>query len=299
MARLTRMLIVFGLALLAAPRLVAAQGLLPIVVSAIPDVATSTLTIRGQNLGAGKPRVSLNSTDLPVSSFTSTVIHAVLPSGLVTGTYLLVVYPAPSHVLFGVFAVALGNAGTPGSQGPQGLPGLPGAQGPRGPQGVAGAAGLPGSKGDTGATGAQGNTGANGQDGAIGPQGTAGNAGDAFFVGPEGGLIILSAARIVDGLYELTSVRHLDLMPGNYVIFGSADFGPSTLDSQVQGGCTLQGSDTAHGDAGANQLPSVNLRLVQGLPNGGSVDLTCFAIESVVVGRRALVAMRVGSFLDQ
>jgi Collagen triple helix repeat (20 copies) len=295
MARLTRMLIVFGLALLAAPRLVAAQGLLPIVVSAIPDVATSTLTIRGQNLGAGKPRVTLNSTDLQVSSFTSTEIHAVLPSGLVTGTYLLVVYPAPSHLLFGVFAVALGNAGTPGPQGPQGLPGLPGAQGPRGPQGVAGAAGLPGSKGDTGATGAQGNTGGNGQDGAIGPQGPAGNAGGAFFA--EAGFSTLPAARIVNGLFELTSVRHLDLPPGNYVIFGSADFGQLTTDSHVQGGCTLQGSDTAHSDAGGNQLPSVNLRLLQGLPNGGTVDLKCFAIEEVAVARRALVAMQVGSLM--
>jgi hypothetical protein len=153
------------------------------------DLSAHTIIIGGTGFGSTKPTVSLNAVSLPVTSFSSTVIKATLPTGLGAGSYLLTVNA--SSLLLGVMDVtigAVGPAGSPGPQGPvgppgpKGDPGSAGVAGPVGPVGPSGSAGLPGApgpvgpqgpKGDPGSAGVAGPKGDAGATGAVGPQGPA------------------------------------------------------------------------------------------------------------------------------
>jgi len=123
----------------------------PVILSALPDatVNPTQLTITGNNLGGGKPLVTLDSIRLLVATFTATSVTALLPVGLKPGSYLLILQPngEDNENKAATFEVAIGAAGPkgdkgdPGIPGAPGLPGAPGAQGPPGPQGPPGAGG--------------------------------------------------------------------------------------------------------------------------------------------------------------
>ena len=73
----------------------------PVIISVVPDLSINPtqLTITGNNLGSGKPLVTLDSILLLVATFTSTSVTALLPVGLKPGSYLLILQPnGESHV---------------------------------------------------------------------------------------------------------------------------------------------------------------------------------------------------------
>lgn len=119
------------------------------VTSVEADTAVGILTIRGENLRAGKARkptkvlLGASLEPLPVIASSPTEITAVLPP-LVPGSYLLTVGYGLSQPQFDQAWVAIGGTGVPGPQGtpgPAGPPGSPGATGPAGPQGPPGTSG--------------------------------------------------------------------------------------------------------------------------------------------------------------
>ena len=67
----------------------------PVIISVVPDLSINPtqLTITGNNLGNGKPLVTLDSIRLLVATFTSTSVTALLPVGLKPGSYLLILQP--------------------------------------------------------------------------------------------------------------------------------------------------------------------------------------------------------------
>lgn len=146
---------------------------LPVIESAAVDTTAKTITIQGAGFPAqSKLKVSLDGTNLTVTSSTSTQIVASLGSVTAPGTYLLAVQ---GDLLIGIADVTIGGAGpagpagpagAAGPAGPMGLPGAPGATGPAGP------AGTPGATGPVGATGPAGATGAAGPAGPMGAAGT-------------------------------------------------------------------------------------------------------------------------------
>jgi len=111
--------------------------------AAVPNSSTAPtkLTITGLHLGTAKPLVALDGTSLTVASFTSTAVTALLPPGLVPGSYLLTLEPNGYNSKVADFDVALGAIGPKGDKGD---PGPPGPVGPVGPVGPAGAQGPPG-----------------------------------------------------------------------------------------------------------------------------------------------------------
>jgi hypothetical protein len=146
------MQVLFKCALVAAALTAAfAEDQKPVIISALPDASVNPtqLTITGNNLGSGKPLVTLDSFRLLVATFTSTSVTALLPAGLKPGSYLLILQPngedngnkaATFDVTIGA-AGPKGDKGDPGLPGPPGAPGLPGVQGPPGPQGPPGTGG--------------------------------------------------------------------------------------------------------------------------------------------------------------
>src|SRR4029453_769319 len=103
---------------------------------------------------------------LGIASWSPTDIVAVLPSHLLSASYLLTVTPARGRCVRGGFEVAMG-----GGQCSFAPPGPVGPAGPAGPQGPAGP---PGPQGPTGLTGPQGPIGLTrpaGPAGGAGPQG--------------------------------------------------------------------------------------------------------------------------------
>ena len=123
----------------------------PVIVSAFPDatINPTQLTITGNNLGTGKPLVTLDSFRLMVMTFTSTSVTALLPVGVKPGSYLLTLQPSreDNENKAATFDVAIGAAGPKGDKGDPGIPGgpgtpgAPGVQGPPGPQGPPGTGG--------------------------------------------------------------------------------------------------------------------------------------------------------------
>jgi hypothetical protein len=175
-----------------------------VVTRAVADVAAERLFISGHNFGHAVPRVALGGDELHVLGSTAEVIEAVLPPGLESGTYLLVVWRGRAASQVGVFGVtvgAVGPAGPPGPQGPTGAtgnageagdkgdkgdPGLQGERGLPGPQGETGPPGPQGSKGDPGDKGDRGDPGAAGRTGLPGEKGDKGDKGDTGPAGPPG-----------------------------------------------------------------------------------------------------------------
>jgi len=165
-----------------------------LILGATVEGGGATLRIVGRNFGSGDPVVTLEDEHLVVVTATSTEIVAMLPAGLVPGSYLLTVARGPATTQFDAFSVAIGGGapgptGPTGPQGPTGPTGADGATGPTGPQGATGATGAdgaPGAQGPTGATGATGATGTAGATGAQGPTGATGAQGPAGATGAQG-----------------------------------------------------------------------------------------------------------------
>jgi hypothetical protein len=103
----------------------------PVIIAALPDSSfnPTQLTITGNQLGTGKPFVTLDSFRLLVVTFTSTSVTALLPAGLKPSSYLLILQSDGEDDKKATSDVTLGAAG------PQGDPGAPGPIGPVGPPG--------------------------------------------------------------------------------------------------------------------------------------------------------------------
>jgi hypothetical protein len=165
--------------------------------SVIPNITTTPqqITITGVHLSGGvlekgTPMVALGGQALTVTSISPTAIVAELPTGIVSGSYLLVLQYGNLPVAF--FNLTLGAVGPQGEQGPQGpagpmgVPGLPGLPGPAGAAGPIGPMGIAGPAGPTGPIGPMGIAGPAGPTGPIGPMGIAGPAGALGAEGPVG-----------------------------------------------------------------------------------------------------------------
>src|SRR5262245_4507809 len=80
-----------------------ASGGLPVINSAHGDLATGLLTIHGESLGSQVPFVWLAGARLTVTSATDDEVVAVLPDGLASGDYLLIVARRPTGIPFAGF----------------------------------------------------------------------------------------------------------------------------------------------------------------------------------------------------
>lgn len=130
------------------------EGGRPVILAALPDssVDPTQLTITGQNFGASKPVVALDSIPLVVVGFTSTTVIVWLPAGLKPGSYLLTLDPNGHGSNLAEFDVALGAMGPKGDRGNPGAPGPAGPAGPVGPPGPPGPQGLQGPPGSGGSS---------------------------------------------------------------------------------------------------------------------------------------------------
>jgi hypothetical protein len=172
------------------------------------------LTIRGIDFGVVLPTVMLDDLSLLVSSYTDTMVVAVLPVSVTPGTYRLSLI---NNSLQGNPDVRTGTLDvTIGAVGPIGPQGLKGDTGPAGPQGSPGLIGPVGPAGPQGAAGPQGPIGPVGPVGPVGPQGPAGAAGatgQAFTNGTfDGG----------DAVGTPTSKASLALPAGKYIVIATA-----------------------------------------------------------------------------
>jgi hypothetical protein len=158
-----------------------------VITSAILNPVTGTVLVVGANFQAN-PTVTLNGMPVTVlPGARDTALAFPLPSGLVPGSYRIVVNqtekngkPKNGRDDKGEFEFSVGAVG------PQGPPGSPGAKGDKGDTGATGATGLKGDKGDTGATGATGATGPKGDKGDTGATGATGLKGDKGDTGATG-----------------------------------------------------------------------------------------------------------------
>jgi type VI secretion system Hcp family effector len=125
------------------------------IASAIADQDQELLTVRGSHLALWfRPKVTLGGVDLAVASFSPTEVLAILPAGLATGSYRLVITRWRGDTRREGFEVAVGGVGPAGPTGPQGPEGKEGPPGLPGPQGMAGPTGPIGPSGPTGPQGA-------------------------------------------------------------------------------------------------------------------------------------------------
>ena len=132
-----------------------------VITSAVADLASERVTIRGLNFGH-RPRAALALTELEVLSGGPEEILAVLPAGIEPGTYLLGVARGLRHDQMGTIDLTIGGGG---AQGPPGPEGKQGPIGPVGPQGLDGPAGKTGPAGPTGSPGSPGSPGMPGAQG--------------------------------------------------------------------------------------------------------------------------------------
>ena len=156
-----------------APVANADSGRDPVISEARANEAQTHLLVTGSALPTRGPRLTLGvgTAPLVVTLATSTRIEALLPVGIVPGTYLLSLTGSqasgsdsegPRGDEFWVTIGAQGPAGPQGPTGATGAQGLPGPSGPIGPMGPSGPAGANGPAGPTGATGPAGPVGAAG-----------------------------------------------------------------------------------------------------------------------------------------
>lgn len=111
---------VVGLALLAlAPSVASAQGRLVINRAEVDEIA-GTITITGEEFGAGAPEVTLDGVPVSVLSHTPTEVVIGLPAGTTPGTYAVTVaQPLLGRLWQDAFIVTVGEEGP---QGPQSSP---------------------------------------------------------------------------------------------------------------------------------------------------------------------------------
>jgi len=114
-----------------------------VITSVQVDFLNNLLHVNGKNFGS-TPEVRLDDQVLTVMNPTAAKVDAVLPAGMVAGSYILRVSRGPSTTQNDVFDVTLGTVGPKGDKGDKG---------DVGPRGATGVQGLAGPKGDTGATG--------------------------------------------------------------------------------------------------------------------------------------------------
>lgn len=148
--------------------------------SAEVDLATNQLFIYGSNFDQNtEARLEdvPDPIDLPITTFTDTLIQAELPTDLVSGTYRLSVSNKKFRSMFPRKTDSIDiTIGTVGPEGPPGPPGEAGFPGPAGPTGEPGPRGQEGPPGQQGPAGLQGEVGPPGPAGPPGPQGPAGEA---------------------------------------------------------------------------------------------------------------------------
>ncbi|MBA3641711.1 MAG: collagen-like protein [Acidobacteria bacterium] len=132
-----------------------------IVLSAVADRTSQTLTIRGMNFGSSVPSIWCEEQSMTVITGSATEVVVMLPSTVPDGTYRLTVARGKGAVDRDTFHVAIQSP----TQGPQGPPGADGAPGP---------VGAPGPAGANGAIGPMGPMGPIGPAGPAGPAGTGG-----------------------------------------------------------------------------------------------------------------------------
>jgi hypothetical protein len=194
--------------------------------------------------------------------------------------------------------------GSVGAPGPQGETGATGPAGPAGPQGAPGEDGVDGSDGVDGVDGAQGPAGPPGPTGPAGPQGPAGLSGtsDAFVKSVNG--------KVTIGTHR-TTVAHLDLDPGSYVVSASLKLSQSATTTPTRVSCSLWVGTNR--DRGLNRLgPAVgasamtmSLMVAQDLSAPGGTDVRCRyarqggAPRTVTAKSTQLVALTVGSITRQ
>lgn len=169
-----------ALALISLSLTCAAAGQGPIsITSAVAHFPAQTITITGQGF-AGILNVSLDNTQLVITSSNATTIQANLPGGIGPGSYHLIVRLLSISSGGGTaeLDVTLGTVGPTGATGPTGVSGATGATGSQGitgatgPTGPTGTQGVQGNTGVTGTQGIQGIAGATGATGATGPTGS-------------------------------------------------------------------------------------------------------------------------------
>lgn len=167
------------------------------------DYAQSQMFIYGRNFTTPTgvaPTVHMMEVGLDVKTYgPSTVVVALPPALLRSGSYLLTMSAGSFPEQSDSFDVTLGTQGPKGDKGDKGDTG---AHGPQGDTGAQGPQGLKGDKGDTGPQGVQGIPGLQGPKGDTGAQG---------IPGPAGSL----ACRIVAGAWDNSYV-----LPGSYASCG-------------------------------------------------------------------------------
>jgi len=294
----------------------AADRPVPEILRADADSALTNLFIYGVNFGTRPPTVTLSGTPLPVASFTSTEIVAMLPSHLDPATFRLEVSATdPDHLdrrfTSEPFEVTLGAVGPTGAQGPAGAQGPPGpagasgTQGPPGPQGATGAQGPAGPQGPPGPIGPTGPKGDPGQPGAAGPSGPQGPAGSQGPAGPSGIAAVVTTGP--GGPIQVriptldTTVRRLTLTAGTYLVVASLRLENFTeaflFDNGVRHAtCWLEsaGSEIRHGATlgpflGAGSVQTLAFNLVQTLGADGDATVRC-SVADVLDNIRAFNA---------
>lgn len=250
----------------------------PVILSASADSQLVVLTIGGQNFGDQPPVISLDSMPLVVTAATATQALALLPPGLLPGSYSLTLargtppgdgqedHPSTGDVaVFDVTLGAVGPIGPRGEKGDTGNTGPQGLQGPPGPQGATGATGAQGPQGSVGATGPQGSAGPQGPAGATGATGPMGPAGPQGPQGPPG------QQGLPGGKTEYNEVFVVGQAPQ---VSQCADW--NSFRASLAGGTFSQISlFGSTGGASACGSGAAVAQIVAALVNGTSVSLIC------------------------
>lgn len=263
-----------------------ADAAAPVIISAIPDVASNHLTINGTDLCCKTASVLLGPTGpLTVLLQTATQLVVSLPvTPLPAGNYLLYVQIGNGNGNSDESVVTIGAVGPQGATGvqgpvgPAGAAGHAGATGASGPAGAAGAVGPTGATGPQGAKGDKGDTGPQGAQGVQGPQGPQGQQGDAGAtgaIGPQGpsgpsfssvsnlsgiGCTVGGAAGTLtvdvapDGLVTLTCVAAPPLPPPD-IIYEPLENNADTVGRAI---AYLFGSGTLDMPASCGTNPTIN-----------------------------------------
>jgi hypothetical protein len=155
-----------------------------------------------------------------------------------------------------------------------------------------------GPKGDRGAMGAPGQPGGQGQPGVQGPTGPS----DGYFTSNDG-----QTALSLNFGSGGTSVAHLDVPAGSYLIEAKADLGHSVVADSISEGCILRASSDSNGETiflpgGASSEDDVVVpyQTAHTFTSAGVIDLSCYLIgftggDSGFAQHVRLSAVNVGS----
>jgi hypothetical protein len=135
-----------------------------------------------------------------------------------------------------------------------------------------------------GPAGPTGPTGASGAAGPIGPAGPKGDTGAPGAPGPAGVSRLWSkyVAEAPVFLYQESTVAHLDLPMGDYYVSVTGTAGDENLDPDVGMNCALRDPTGIIAQGlyrGSDRQEPVSLVAPAGLPNGGTVSLSCTGVD--------------------